>query len=202
MRIARISGLLAVMTLMVGVNSARAAFILYTDQTLWTNAVAALGLGVTVEDFSDATLVTGLTTANGSISGGTFNASANTQFNNAGNPNLSITGGTQALGGIWDLSPGGGGDGLVFMINGTAAVPSGTQAYVQLPPFNGFIGFISNDATLITSLRLDSPGTGFEAFSVDNLQFASGQVVAPEPATLALLGMGLAATIARGRRRR
>lgn len=201
MRIARLGGLVVVMTLMLGVSSARAALITFTDEAAWQAAVAALSLGVAVEDFSDATLLSGLSTTNGSIAGGTFNALANTQFNNAGNPILTFAGGVQAFGGFWDLSPGGNGDGLLFMINGTAAVPSGTQALFQASPFSGFIGFVDTTG-LITSLRLDSPGTGNESFSLDNLALSTAQSTpVPEPGTLSLLGLGLVATIRAARKR-
>ena len=201
MRIARLCGLVVVMTLMVGVSSARAAFISYTNQATWEAAVAALSLGTVLEDFADATLVSGLSTANASVSG-SLSATAVTQFNNAANPRLAFSPGTSAFGGIWDLAVGGAGDGLLFMINGTAAVPSGTQALAVAGNFSGFVGFISNDATLITSVRLDSPGTGVESFTLDNLQIATpGTTPVPEPGTLTLLGMGLAATVRTARKR-
>ena len=64
------------------------------------------------------------------------------------------------------------------MINGSNVVPSGTFQFAQVNPasggtFSGFIGFVS-DTALITSLRLDSPGTGVENFTLDNLRYASG----------------------------
>jgi len=193
---------------MVAVSSARASFISYTNQVTWENEVAALGLGIVTEDFSDATLVSGLSTANASIGGGVLNASASTQFNNVGNPRLVFSPGVKAFGGLFDLAgPGGAGDGLVFMINGTGAFPDPTAVNAAFEPgtYTGFVGFISTDATLITSLRLDSPGTGDESFSLDNLEISTAGTtpppVVPEPATLTLLGTGLAATVRAARKR-
>jgi hypothetical protein len=187
-------GMLVALLMIMKVGSAQAAFIVYGDESTWAAAVAALGSGVVVEDFTDATLIAGLTTANGTISGGTFNALANTQFNDAGNPRLNFSPGTLAVGGTFDLSPGGAGDGLSFVVNGaiTAFAP-GT--------YSGFVGFISDDATTITSLRFDSPGTGTENFALDNLSIASGTPSAPEPSLLLLVTAGALAGARRARRK-
>jgi hypothetical protein len=206
MRIVRLGGLIVALTLMVGVSSARAAFISYTNKAAWETDVALLGLGIVTEDFSDATLVSGLSTANDDgISGGVLNASASTQVNNAGNPRLQFSPGVKAFGGIFDLAgPGGPGDGLLFQINGTAAVPSGTNSAFVGGTYNGFVGFISDNATLITSVRFDAGAlTGDETFSLDNLEISTAATppAVPEPGSLTLLGMGLAATVRAVRKR-
>ena len=195
----RLAGLAIGLTTMMGVGSAQAAIIAYTDQTAWAAAVA--GFTLTTEDFADATLQTGVAIDDASISGGVYNGSAISQFQDATNPKLNFTG-TQAFGGFWDYAEGGAGDGLLFIVNGVQALFQGNPAGGT---FSGFIGFVSNDATLITTLRLDSPVTGVENFTLDNLQFATGTntggggnngggggTTVPEPATLALLLSGLA----------
>jgi hypothetical protein len=210
---ARMSTLVVALTVF-GTGTAQAGFIQFTNEASWDAAVTALGLGISVEDFADATLEAGLTTTNGSVSGGAFVAHASTQFNNIGNPRLNFSPGTAAFGGYWDLSSGGAGDGLVFVINGTNVspfTPPGTQVGVVSGTFSGFLGWVSDDATTITNLRIDSPGTGDESFTLDNVRFAAGSAgpgeeppggstSVPEPASVVLLGGGLLGLVV-GRKR-
>jgi len=198
-------GGLVVALSMFNVGSAQAAFIQYNSQTAWETAVAALGLGTATEDFSDATLISGVSSVtNGSIGGGVYTGTALTQFNDAANPALYF-GGTRAVGGFWDLNPGGGGDGLVFIANSSNGAPFtpgtllGSIAGGTTNVFSGFLGWVSTDSTLITTIRMDSPGTGQETFSLDNLEIATagntgggGTNPVPEPGILAQLGTSAA----------
>jgi hypothetical protein len=153
----------------------KAALTTYTDLASWT---AAAGSPIVVEDFADYTLVPGLSISFGKnspagyIYGGTYNDVGVTQFNDANNPQLQFAGGTFVFGADWDLSPGGAGDGLILVL-GFADSTSGILSIGNPPSgaFNGFFGFVSDVA--VTSIRLDSPGTGVEGFSMDNARLRS-----------------------------
>lgn len=192
-----LKGLVAVAALLA-INSAGAAAITtYNSLATWQ---AAAGSPIVVEDFADATLVSGLTitfgtnSPPGSISGGAYHDTAVTQFNDAKNPKLGFTPGTFAVGADWDLSPGGAGDGLVLFLTFADLTTSSLTISNPLPnPFVGFFGLVSD--TAVTSIRLDSPATGVEAFDIDNLRFRGvGSTAIPLPGTLMLFlaaGLGL-----------
>jgi len=177
-----------------------APFTSYSDLTAWTAAVSGT---VAVEDFADATLLAGVSTANGLIGGGVFTGDANTQFNDANNPRWNFTS-SKAFGANFDLAPGGAGDGLLLVL-GFADGSTGTYNVLNAGTgaFAGFLGFVST--VDIRSVRFDSFVTGFEQFSADNLRFLTtgggggGGGTVPEPGTLALCGLA-AATMALRRR--
>jgi hypothetical protein len=157
-------------------NASRAALTTYSTLASWT---AAAGSPIVVEDFADSTLLPGFTitfgqnSPPGQISGGKYNDVGVTQFNDAKNPKLNFAGGTYVFGADWDFSPGGPGDGLVLVLTFTDS--STTTLFIGNPSggtFNGFFGFVSDVA--VTSIRLDSPGTGVEAFAMDNARFRIG----------------------------
>jgi hypothetical protein len=210
-----VTGVLAV-ALLVGAGSAQAAPItVYTSATTWGTAA---GGTVTVEDFSDATLVSGLAIDFGNflppnnIDGGTWNDTALTYLNlDSDQPKVTFTPGTTAFGADWDLTPFGAGSGfsvnLHFVDNTTNSfniTNAGTQAFVG---FMGVVSSVAIDSFIIKGL--DFSGNG-ESFSADNLRFVSGTTDpggnpdehVPEPGTLALLGTGLFTMIGRGLRRR
>lgn len=171
-------------------GASAAAISVYTDLAAWTAAVSG---NVVIEDFSDATLLPGFQTANGGISGGAFFGTALTQFNDLNNPRWNFATST-AFGADFDLSPGGRGDSLVLALTfGDGTIGQAVIANPANDAFNGFFGIVSD--AVITAVRFDSPGTGQEAFSADNVRFISGDVVeVPEPGSLGLalaaLGLG------------
>ena len=207
----RLNGLKALSAAMViglclgAQGDARAALVtVYSSAAAWNAAVSGT---VFVEDFADSALQPGLTlrfganSPTGSISGGVYNDTAVTQFNDTKNPLLSFTS-TTAFGADFDLSPGGPGAGLLLalsFLDGTSA-----SQFIANPAggaFNGFFGLVSD--TKITSVRFDSNFTGVEAFSADNLRFlTSGSNPVPEPGSLALVGLALITAMAVCRRSR
>jgi len=208
--------------LVVGAGTAQAASItVYTSASAWATAA---GGTVTVEDFSDTTLVSGLAIDFGNflppndISGGTWNDTALAYLNpDSSQPKVTFTPGTTAFGADWDLTPFSAGPGfsvnLHFVDNTTGSFNVANSlvngVYV---PFVGFTGVVSNVAIDSFVLRgLDFTGNG-ESFSADNLRFVSGPAGpggggdgnpqgVPEPGSLALLVTGLCTTIGRGLRR-
>ncbi len=160
----------------------------FSSQGLW--AAAAGGTPV-VEDFSDATLVPGLsitfgTSLPGSISGGEYHDRA---VGGAGDPVFNFAPSVTAFGGEWDLAgPGGAGSGLLLTLlfddNSTQSITPPTSISNVLS--GGFFGFVSDTAFKSISLSLGGQG-GVETFDADNFQFVTASV--PEPTSLALLGM-------------
>src|SRR5262245_38226180 len=77
----------------------------YTDRTTWSTAA---GNPSTTETFAGGPLASGLTTTGGSVSGGVYNGQGLPGvFPTSSRDGLGFNPGTLALGGDWDLSPGG-----------------------------------------------------------------------------------------------
>lgn len=185
---------------------ANAAIIqVFTNEAAWA---AAAGTPISTEDFSDTTLVTGLTVTpagGGSISGGMLsNSVAIFQLcanGGVGCPPAPVTTqfgfspATTAFGADWDLSPGGAGNGISFDIllnNGTHQTVAGISNPGGVA-FNGFFGFVSDTPFTSITLTTQSLTGNSETFNADNVRFVGSGVVAavPEPSSLALLAGGL-----------
>jgi hypothetical protein len=174
--------LIATTTALLLASASQAAVTTYTSQS---GFAAALGT-LSTEDFNDATLVPGLsfTSTVGNIGGGLFNdrlviGSAETTF--------SFAGGANGFGAIFDMNPGGLGQGISFTLN---LVGGGTEvAGSLLTSTVGFFGFTSTNAFTSVTLRGDA-GCCAETYNLDNLQFGSA---VPEPGTwmLMVVGFGL-----------
>lgn len=152
-----------------------------------------------VEDFEDASLLPGLsiTTTTGTISGGLFRdrlvPGVSTTFNFAG--------AQSAFGGIFDLSPGGEGMGIIFTLG---LLGGGTEVITQQVANNCvgcFFGIKStNPFTSVTFKSGTQPGVA-ETFNFNNLKIAAA---VPEPATWAymLIGFGFMGGVMRSAKRR
>jgi hypothetical protein len=167
--------------------SANATVTTYTDEAAFDAALGA----VTTEDFSSTTLVPGLSFVSdaGTVSGGVFNDRV---VNGGDQTDFLFAGGAYGVGGDFDETPGGFGQGLALSIkDGGGNVTSVTQ----LDGYSGgFFGLIST--TSFTTLEIRggvTPGSA-ETYTLDNLQFGGA---VPEPASWALMlvgfgGLGLA----------
>jgi len=195
----KLLGALVLGVAVAAVGSAGAATI--TPFNTFASWSAAAGSPIINENFADTTLVPGLTITfgnnipAGSISGGAYHDVAVTQFNDANNPKLGFSPATTAVGADWDFTPGGAGDGVILFI--TFSDASTGSFFIGNPAgavFVGFSGFVSD--TAVTSIRMDSPSTGVEAFDITDLWFkgtgnGGGGGTVPEPATLGLVGLAL-----------
>ena len=105
---------------------------------------------------------------------------------------FSFSPGTTAFGADWDLAPGGQGFGIDFSVTlagGATQFVSGITNPIG-GTFSGFFGFVSD--TSFTSINLGSGFTGNgEFFDADNVRFRIANGTVPEPATLALVGLGV-----------
>jgi len=198
-RLSRLPLILASVTLLAAwAAPSDAAIITYTDRATWS---AAAGNPSTTETFSGGPLASGLSTSGSAyVSGGVLNAQGLPQvFPDSQRDGLGFNPGTLALGGDWDLSPGGPGAGLGLKFTFADAT---TQSWFGLVnsvsgPFAGFFGFIADKAITSISFYTGSLTGNSELFTLDNLTFGQGGgnggggTPVPEPTTLALLAGGL-----------
>ena len=171
----------------------------YTDRAVF---LADLGFTST-EDFSDATLVTGLSFLStlGHVTGGIFDDEHAAGFTST---TFSFAGGSKGFGGNFDLSPGGLGAGVAF------ALSSGDAVTQQIPRTNTgeFFGFISTDSfNSVTITAGNQAGLDHETNELDDLSFGgirrAGAGAVPEPASWALMlgGFGAIGGALRSRRK-
>lgn len=161
-----------------------AAEVIYTDQAAFE---AAAGM-TTTEDFEDATLAPGLTFTSdaGSVSGGVFD---DRLVRGGDETTFTFLTPITAFGAIFNLAPGGAGQGIEFTLT-----PGGLVGTEVPDSFSGqFFGFISDTAFTSVTLRGGTQGGSAETYNLDNLQFgfaAAGAV--PEPTTwlMFILGFG------------
>jgi hypothetical protein len=200
-KLSRLSLALASITLFAAWAAPSQAGIIgtYTDRATWSTAA---GNPATTETFSGGGLATGLTTTGGSVSGGVYNGQGlPTVFPTSSRDGLGFNPGTLALGGDWDLSPGGRGAGLGFSFTFADATTQDVFA-ISNPTggtFSGFLGFLSDKAITSITFFTGSLTGNSELFSLDNLTFGAagtgtggnGGTTVPEPASLALLASGL-----------
>jgi PEP-CTERM motif len=185
----------------------------YTDRTTWS---AAAGNPATTETFSGGGLTSGLTTSGTEfVSGGVLNAQGLPGvFPTNQRDGLGFNPGTLALGGDWDLSPGGPGAGLGFSFTFADATTQDLFAIANPAGgvFSGFFGFLSDKAITSITFFTGSFTGNSELFTLDNLTFGSGGngnggnggnggTPVPEPTSLALLAGGLLMSGWRVRRR-
>lgn len=189
------------LVLMLSASTASASIVTFTDRSTWD---AAVGSFVT-EPFNATGLqsFTGVVTVNGSIgpaptggdcfpspcalSGSVWNdvvvpGGASTTFSFLPGPLI-------GAGADWDTSPNGEGSGLALTINLNAG---GSLFVAQIGPINGtFFGWTSTSPFDSFTIQ-GGTNPGIETFAMDNLSFATGFAAVPTPATLLLLGSGLA----------
>jgi PEP-CTERM motif-containing protein len=196
--------------------AAAATITIYTDLTTFS---AAAGSTVT-EDFADTTLIAGLTVDGNSgggepgISGGIYQDKANCGIcygaSGFDDPKLIFSPAVLAVGGLWDLTPGGNGGGLTVHITFSDATTADTTIGGN---YVGFFGITSNVA--ISSIGLAQVGlTGNgETFALDDLRISGqssgggggeggGGTQVPEPSTVILTSIGLLGLVTRSSVRR
>ncbi len=192
------TAMLAAASALLLASASQATVTVYNSQAAFAAALGPLA----TEDFTDATLVSGLsivsTASQAAITGGHYHdrtvlGGAQTIY--------SFAGGANGFGAIFDLSPGGFGQGLQFTLNltagGTEVVP--VLAATQVGAFFGFTSTNTFSSVLVTSGT--NPGVA-ETHDLDDLQFGSvaGGAV-PEPASWMLMVAGFG-MVGAGLRRR
>ena len=111
----------------------------------------------------------------------------------------SFAGGITAFGGDWDLSPGGQGQGLEFLVNWSGGSSSLVGAEVPNSCAGCFWGFTATASMASIEVRGGTnPAGSAETYNFDNMTTN----VVPEPGTYTLLATGLVGIFAVARRRR
>lgn len=146
-------------------NPANAAVTLYTDMTDWQAATSGVSF---TEKFDDATLECGLTYVSdvGYIASGRFNDRVTRS--GAESTTLQWVMPVDAVGGIWDLSPGGPGQGLAL----TAEVYAGGMVSIHEIPnttVGSFIGFVSDEPINKLIIRAGTQSGVAETYALDDL---------------------------------
>lgn len=165
----------------------------------WT---AAAGSPVTLEDFSDGTLVSGLTitfgsSLPGSISGGEYHDRADDA--QATMAQLNFGPAVTAFGADWDLAgPGGQGTSIELFVTFEDSTTQVVSTEISSTFSGQFFGIVSDMPIL--SIRFDEGSTSgtYETFDMDNARF----VFTPEPSSLVLLGLGSVGLVSWRRRSR
>ncbi|KQT31992.1 hypothetical protein ASG29_09010 [Sphingomonas sp. Leaf412] len=182
---------------MIAAMPATATTTVYTDQAAFDVAAGTTA----VEDFGDTMLVSGLTYSStvGTIGSGVFNdrlviGAQTTTFNFAD--------GTTSFGANFDLTPGGQGLGIKFLLSLASGGTEMVSAEVPQAFSGQFFGFTSSSAFTSVTLQGGTQSGVAETYNLDNLRFgvsAAGGV--PEPATWALMILGFGAVGGAMRRR-
>jgi hypothetical protein len=176
---------LGALALAFSASQVSATTTVFTDQASFNSAAGTAVL----EDFEDGSLATGLsiTSSTGTVAGGNFAdrlvPGQSTVFNFAT--------GQSAFGGIFDLSPGGAGLGLLLTL-GLANGSTETVTQEIASSCTGcFFGFTSTNPFLSVTFTSGTQGGSAETYNVNSLSFASANVGAvPEPSTWAMMLLG------------
>lgn len=170
------------------IGHAQASMVQYTDRSEWETALPS-GIGFEEELFDDAVLNPGVSVFSmegGTISGGLFNDRVSEYDGIAAFDTVwNFTSPAYGFGGYWDL---GTTSGLRIIGHGPSGVDPNIIHDIPGSYAGGFWGFVS--AAPLSRIQIIIAGSDATvSYTLDNLVYG---VQVPEPASIALMGLGLA----------
>ncbi len=173
-----------------------ASAVVFTEFNSFAGWVAAVGPSSQLENFSDATLLPGVSfalTGSGHTGAGISSGVFNDRLVPGSTTTWTFAVPIYGFGGRWDLRPGGPGLGIDVFANGLSvfAGPSIDENFA-----GQFWGFTSDTPFTMVRLQTDGQGGSAETYNLDNMVFAP----VPEPGTMLLVGSGLVGLALKRRR--
>jgi len=178
-------------------TAALASITVYTDRSVFEAALTSRYTETFTANMLNGTGAS-FVSYNGFIAANQFN---DTVADGTPNTTWSFASSTNGFGANWDLSPGGPGYGIEFLIDGVIRVPRDIPRR-YMGEFFGFISDVPFTSVKVQDSTYQINSFGLEQYYMDNMTYGiTASVPDPKAYATLLVGLGILAVLA-GRRRR